>query len=487
MIRLVINLALAALFVLGAALFVRNTGQGAFSGEALLPLQGRSGVAIARSGVNNLVHLPRTHAVYTGQTLEALAPILPPQAFALLDPQPLYDAVLLPFSLELDSTTFIDPGAATHTLTIEDGAGAERTIEAAEGESLALADGAYTVSALRTWSGLLPSPRGRPMAALALAIGDAPWIEHIVAHDADWTLFEPEGAVRLVWTDDEAAARLDDGGSQSMRWGVEEGDLTHWFDGAAPGAGLTLNDGRTVTLLALEDEGEPAAAAIKVSVEGPEGTELFRIEANRTSPGGLVRFDYPAARRYRFSIAAWQEDKALIGGYVDGSPIESVTMERGAVAAIPGTDLRIRLDGVHTAALRVREPESTVSECLLEGDGRMLRLRHGERVRLGAGAVTYRRVATPALAELRIVAHHRETGQVTTKLLRPNESFRVLRWRIVQKPLPMEGLDAFVIGAVFEPGVRLPAWMGAGLCVVSGALLAVRGAAFFWRRRTRLS
>jgi len=462
--------------VAGLSFIVTTPDRGEFAGEVLLPLTGKADIAIAPHGENPLEPFAQTHTVYTNATPAELRGRITMQAEALLEGQGRYDAAVLPFALEVEEAHVLDQGVVNTTLTI-DGPEGKRTKPIDADDTISIGDTEFTVVGMRPWSGIFPRDHGRPMAAIAVGVGDSPWIEGIVAQAGSWEMFEPAGAVRLEWVDSESAARAhanDTARNAAPRWGVREGDRMHWFEGTTPGMGVTLNDGTQVTLAEVTERGEDRAPAITVTIVSGESKREVTIPANNESAMGMVRFEYPSARAFVLRLYGWTQDTVYAVAMRDGEKADETVLERGQVWGVAGGDERIRLDGALPAAVEVPENAATAYEIVLASEDRELRLRHGERFRMGNSFMEFKRIPEPGLTELLLVAHHADSSQVTTFRLAPNQDRKILSWRLKQIPSTVQELDAFILEAIYSPGIPYRTWGGLGISVLATFFLAIR-------------
>lgn len=463
-------------FIAGIAIIANTAPSGRFSGELIAPLDGRNGVAIGLAGSYALEPFADIFTVYTDLDAEALAALLPVQSRGVLDRNERYDAVQLPFEIEVESIFARDEDIVQQEMVVtRDGESAVSAVNV--GDVVRLGADVLQVADVRPWTGLYPKAGSGPMAQIAIKLPEIPWVENIFLNNDGWTRFEPDGAAKLVWCDsaEDAGDRIAEpiGPMDGAMWGVVDGDVTHRISGIEPGSGLQTSDGTDYTLIDYRPptDSEPAAIAVNVAKVGEESVEV--VTANVDSPDGPIRFSMPTAHTHCYVVYAWMTRAGASCIFSDVNNGTSVSAVESKVVPAPDTDLSVRLDRALPEAIAILPEESTVTEAIVAGAESVIRLRHAEPRTYGDFQIEFRRSIVPGVAELLLVADHRDEPEVTTFRLTPEQPRRILQWRLNLLPNPRPGMDVFLLRADYEPGLPLLTWFGTGLSLVSGVAMTI--------------
>ncbi|MBI4559522.1 MAG: hypothetical protein HY706_18190 [Candidatus Hydrogenedentes bacterium] len=296
-------------------------------------------------------------------------------------------AILLVLMIVMRDTA-VAPGhnSAGDRLRIS-GLGKTEVIAVAPGTRLSLGGEPVEVRGIRAWSGLLRDPRGSPMAEVSLRIGDGVWQEHVFLKSGEWMRLMPNFAAYFAWVESrgEAESRIvkDGTGLESARWGVVEGEAVNWFDSFAPGTGLELADGSTITLLAFNDAHPTSAGptpAIRVSISRDGDAEESWVTANDPKSHPKVWFEYFARLPVLCRLFAWEDGRVLAAAQSDRYRGDAVELVSGSKPTVRAAGYELRLDQVAQGALPVFPDESTAKEIILSLPERELHVREGEAV-----------------------------------------------------------------------------------------------------------
>jgi hypothetical protein len=287
-------------------------------------------------------------------------------------------------SLEIPPRT-----ADTGELNVRDG-DQETTAQVSEDQKITIEDTEYEVTAIRPWAGLLHRPPGLPMMNIAVKPPDANWIENVFVERGGAQILTPAIAVFVGVVDTGIEAN-------PSRWGVVEGDRTHWFSSFVPGTGLDLDDGRAVTLLAHRPSGW-----IRVRVEaGGETTETL-VEANRYPTDGQFRYEDPNAVAYKIEINVDENGPSTISVVEGDLELWTTPWAIGSMLVDEDSGLSVRIDQDELEALPLFADESPWLEVVLTNLDQVIRIREGEAVRVGETTATFEAFAHPQPARAQI-------------------------------------------------------------------------------------
>jgi len=463
---------------------------------------------------------PRAWSTHRAQAPGEL-PFSNPAAASFLDAEIRYDAAELPFSLVLTGVRVLEEGAARDVLEVED---QERVQTHPAVENAVMGDTSLRVAELRPWSGLLRTPQGRPMSAVALTRAETDTETLALLDAGQWLHVPPDLRVHFHWAGSEGEARAQlppQLPAEGARWGVAEGRRMHWIQGLTPGSGLFLEDGTEFTLLHVEPGGgnagergdapAPEAAhdagdavpAILVEVRQQDSATRHWLRPDATDAPHGLRFEYPGASPHVLLLRAWREAGLLAGAYQGGSLLGIAMLDEGDVwtpdADFPHT-LRVRQ--VMAGALPVADTGADVRELILESPEERLELREGVLVRHADLRLRYRRLPEPPVVAYQVqvapkppanggqpyldtmrgrwerapAEHHRSGDPPGAFVIAPGETVRVGQWRLRQATAAGAPAGVAVLHAAYEPG------RGGFLL---GLVLILAGLSGWWRARER--
>jgi len=253
----------------------------------------------------------------------------------------------------------------------------------AEGQMVSIEDTEYAVTKIRTWVGLLHRPPGLSMMNIAVKPPDADWIENVFVERGGAQIVTPEIAVFTGSVDAGIAAN-------PARWGVVEGDRTHWFSSFVPGTGLDLDDGGAVTLLSYRPSGW-----ILVGMDADGGTTETLVEANRYPTDGRIRYEDPNAVSYRIEIEVDEHGPSAVSVVEGDLELWTTPAKIGSILVDEDSGLSVRIDQDEREALPLFMEESPWLEVVLTNRDQVLRIREGEAVRVGETTTTFEAFAHP--------------------------------------------------------------------------------------------
>ncbi|MFP4500441.1 MAG: hypothetical protein ACLFTT_05530 [Candidatus Hydrogenedentota bacterium] len=446
-------------------------GVGGLVYERIAAFEGH--IAIAHGGIEQVVvNLSEQGKPFLGSHRNMPIDVIPfhnPRAARrAFDPDTAYDVQHLPFRLSLDEVEVLAQFPPRDLLDIHRRGEEPRTHVLTMGAQVSIGPTAYTVAAIRPWSGLVRNPRGTPMAAVSLPGKDVGWKREVLLNPDTWVFPQPDVALLFRWFSDEDAARaVQDTPPPAMtsgRWGVADGGRVHWLNTVTPGAGFVLDDGTEVTLARVEETPPRIIAAFE-----KDGDVRKETAAANTADEGPLRYEHPGLVPNAYLLDAWRDAAARVTAYTHGERITVREMAASASWAPAALAVPIRLDQVMAQALPVLPKNiegEPLHEVVLQSNGDTLQLRertynHHDGLRL-----RYYRAAAPPRVRYHLRARY-EDGAETDFLLAPGDTARVGAWvfeqdvdfpnaaaigrlharRTLGTPAQMAGMAMVVIGA----------------------------------------
>lgn len=347
-----------------------------------------------------------------------------------------YDIAHLPFSLRLDDVVVLEQRPPREVLEVQ--RGKEKTeYPAKAGTALELDGESATVSELRHWAGLIRNAKGRPIISLSLRPPNEAWAPHLFLETGQWRFMREEVAVRFMWFDNEPSAReqlpVTLPGLESARWGVREGEKTHWVSSFAPETSITISDGTEVTLLRMDMAHEGGKPAILLRAKDKDAEETGWVNANGESRDGTIVFEYPTGCKTVVFVNAWRDGAALVSLFDSGKPAGQRLLQESEVwAGDTAFPYELRLDQVMAGGLPVGESDTPIWEAVIktrEGD---LAVREGESLACKGSRVTFRRIPAPPRVRYQFSVLPGEGSKEWTASLSPGGTFRAGEWRFSQ-------------------------------------------------------
>ncbi len=313
-------------------------------------------------------------------------------------------------TVQLLSLTIPPRTANAGQLNLQDGA-AVSTLPVAVGKTVELNGATYDVAAIRPWAGLVHRPPGTPMLNLAVKPPDSDWIENVFVQRGGARIVTPEIAVLVAGDEGEASP-------SPARWGIVEGDRTHWISSFVPGTGLELADGSIVTLLLHRP-----SARILVEIEKDGTASQTWVDANRQPPDSLIKYEDASAVAYHLEIDFDASDSAIVS-LIEGD-LEHWTRpaDIGTIVSDDAFGLSMRVDQIEQDALALLPGESPWLEVVLSNSDHVLRVREDESIRVGETSMTFEAIANPQPATAQIAFGDDERN------LTSETSFELGEWR----------------------------------------------------------
>lgn len=447
---------------------------GAFLGELCVPL-GSSEHIVLRAAEPGLSPLTFGRIDLTRGVAPEEVPFENPASAERLRSRKGYDAVRLPFSIRLDEATVVSRPGEQDALVVT-GPETETTIFVTPDMRIDLPTGPARVLAIKKWAGLLRRPNGVPMIALALQHQDGPWLENVFAAAGVWCRIEAGAGISLTWRTSEADSRqVEDQGiaaTGGARWGVVEDSTVHWFSSFAPGTGVDLADGTSVTLVQLEEgsrmpTGPRPYITVRFEHKGDIRTE--RVPANERGSSN-VRFEDPSQFEMVFCFYAWKDGAATLSPYYQRKKLQRATLSEGQKFLIPDTDWKIRVDQVASSAIAVAENENPFQQLILLTADKELHIRQGEVIQLEDYRLEFKRSTPPPVMRYRVSAHRESNPQVPSFTLEPGGGFRYGGWTFTQGSAPPDAEAIAILRAERTPGMP---FLIAGAASSAAGLIAI--------------
>ena len=386
----------------------------------------------------------------------------------------------LPFSLHLKDVEVLDAPPKKDVLEVLF-QGRHHFTDVTAGATVEVPEGKIVIGPVEPWAGLIRDGRGGPMASIALRTHQDPTWRPPVFLRTDEDLHPLPGVlVRLRCFPDEAAAKAAVPGEQAVavttRWGVREQGRIHWFEGLAPGTGVTTGDGTEYTLMGVVGADPGAATHIVVEKKLGQAVSEEQVEANRSRDESVILFE-----RHDNSVVillyAWRDGAALAAPWIDGRrQTERILKEDETLDLVDpaGARLSLRLDQLMMKAIPVPEVQDGVKALVLDTPSGVVRLREGMSRSLKETRVIYRRQAQPPLVRYTFEAVSGKTSAAETFILEPGRAARIAGWRFTHD---QENIAAASAAVLRVNRVPFTAWEIMGLlCFFFGAagLLIVR-------------
>ena len=385
------------------------------------------------------------------------------------------DSQPLGFGVRLDGIEVVERFPPLEELEI-DGPEGTVTIPAEPGQSLPLEDCPGRIAGSEPWQGLVRYPGGGlPMASLRIEGGDEAPGAFLLARDK-WVYPSASWASVLHWfsSREAAEAALPDAlDALGTRWGVTDGESTHWLTSFIPGTGMGLQDGSEVTLLAYRPPGGGSRSSMTVEVRRASGVERITVEANQHSTSGLLHYESPGEAHWAVLVHGWRAMGALVACYEDGRCTGRQFIEEGGRwAPAPEIPWTLCLEQVMAQAAPTDPEKDDVWQLRLEMADGTLGLRQGNTVQHGAYRFTYHRTEVSPRTEYRLTALLKTPVSFQ---LKPGQSRRIESWRFTRPqedpassvgpllqvrrvlggPAQIAGLAVFVLASFVLAFVRL--------------------------------
>jgi len=434
------SLYLGALFLVAGTVFYRLqafTGvvflqKGAAEHLAFRIAQGGLGIGVAQRGV-----MPELLLLDNPRVVQALR----------ADQR--YDALVLPYALQLDGVEIIHEPAPRHWLHVS-GPETEQRIAVETGDTVSLGMETAEITGIGPWEGLVNSPSGRPMAALTVRGDDAEESSTLFLEAGPWYVLRPDLALHFQWhaTErelQEALAAPDDPG-EGARWGVRDGKAVQWFENFTIGTGTRLRNGTRIVLV----ETSESLDWVTLRVTGEDGDHTVKVAANEVNSTAPFIFENPAAAAQRVALHAWREDQVVCRLRVHGQPRTDTAIVPGATSPIlPGGPV---LHLKQCLAKAVAVPGGQINAVFMRAQGATRSLREGLAETVGDFRIRYEREQLPPDARYEISVLDSTGAMLQPIVLEKGKRRRVGAWVFSlaeENPFAPAGI---AVAAVRRPG-----------------------------------
>lgn len=357
----------------------------------------------------------------------------PRAAVRMLGDSESFNALPLPFSLHLNKAEVLESPPKKDVLEVLH-SGEHQFLDVHPGLTVDVPEGRVTVNSVEPWAGLVRDGRGTPMAAVALRSNDDPWPPPVFVRTDTNTHPRPGVMIQLRVHPNEAAAReaatAQEAPVRELRWGVREAGRIHWFDGLAPGTGVTTADGTEYTLVesAASESGGPAQ--IRVEKKTADGAALIDVTANQNSPDDDILFERHD-NKIVFLLHAWRDGAVLAVPWVDGKRQPERPLNEGETLEVKQADdsaLGLRLDQAAMKAIPVPDMPDGVKALVLNVPDGVMRLREGMSRALKETRFIYRRQQQPPAVRYTITGDFGKDTPGDEFILKPGDRKRVDGW-----------------------------------------------------------
>jgi hypothetical protein len=318
----------------------------------------------------------------------------------------------------------VGSGTEGDRLLVEEGA--ERSsFLLGSGELIVVGDMEFLVETVRPWVGILPDAGGRALISISIAVEDGEWVENMILAGNGVILV---GGYRFRLellngrTVDAFMESREDRESQG-RWGVREGDWIHWFDSLLPGSGVELDDGTNYTLLEFREayetpEGVVPAIAVRVEAEGVSGRRIVTTDTEDDS----IRFEYGSGNEVWFVVSRDRVINVIV--LESGERGEYRTVEIGETWRLEEASMSVRIEQYSSAGVAIDLDQTPFREAVLVSEGKRVRVRQGEAVRVGDALLRYQRKTALGAGEYEVALNDsmdegirlRERGEVILEI-----------------------------------------------------------------------
>lgn len=354
----------------------------------------------------------------------------------LLDKQASYVAVELPFRLVLKQVDILKEGPMREELELLY-SGKRFQIDATPGATVDIPEGRLTVQSVEPWSGLLRDGRGTPMALAAIRKTGQDWqAPMFIAPEEDLRPL-PDMLIQFRAYPNEQAARAavpeKAPAPKTLRWGVHEDKRVHWFDGLAPGTGVTTTNGTEYTLLDANVSGR-GRDYIRVEKKNATGTVVEQVAANEKSPDGSIEFECRDNGTV-ILLYAWRDGAALAVSWIAGVRQPEQILNEGDLLSLKGpggAPLELRLDQVLLQALPVPSRPDGPKTLALDTPVGAMRLREGASRQIKETRLIYRRQREAPQVRYGLRASFGKDRPAQEFTLDPDGKQRIDTWRITQ-------------------------------------------------------
>lgn len=458
----------AVLFVTGAIIYRLR----AFEGVLVVEQDRAERWVVRPSETGSLFSL-----VQRGMPAELISFDNPRAALRILDEQELYDAVMLPFRLQVKGAEILEQLPDKDVLEVVH-SGERTLVDAEAGVEISIPEGRITVQGVQPWQGLIHNAMGKPMAMVTIRQNDDDWPPPLFL-SADEGLRIPQAGLLLLQVfPDESAARaasLDAAvESHSARWGVRDEGRINWFHSLIPGTGATTSGGVEYTLMDVRKSSAGDMTHIRVQIEDTTGVTVRQVGANQVSEDDPLLFEFHRNELVVW-LRAWRDGAVLVSVFLRNEPLGEEFLEEGGslTAALPGgASLQLRLEQYLMNALAVYGDSDAVNALALDTPDGVLRIREGMSTQIRETRLRYRRMPSSPRVRYQVRAVFGREKPALELTLDPGDNCRVEDWRFYHDQENIGAASVAVLRAKRSPGTGTQ-YLGAFLFVVCAVGLTV--------------
>lgn len=363
----------------------------------------------------------------------------------------------LPFDVALIGLATADRTADRGQLTVMEGAVRDEFLVTVGG-TVTIGDTPFRVEAIRPWAGLLYRLPGTPMILISVRDDESQWIENVFLGAGAWAAIDARTTVFCDWPRFDAAAE------PAARWGVREGDQTHWFTSFVPGTGMEFADGTIVTLLERRVIGGQAPEIV-VELARPERAEPVTVVANSPEQVHGILYEDPAAFPVQWRILVHHSDALEVTLTDEGRtfPAETIGLERDYSPI--ESDRAIRIEQMEPYALPLHEGETPWLEVVLVSDDLVVGLREEEVKTVDGHRIQFEAAAAAQSPSCTLEFATMDGTPFESATIAPGESATVRDWTFTFDRQSRRG--GVVLAASTEPN----RWPPVGFVVAYAAIV----------------
>jgi hypothetical protein len=463
-----------------AAWSVLDSRASAFTGEMRLVAGRAQRVAVSAPAPAGAPSDGVNGSIQRGTSGAVLAQHDPVFSRNWIDPDSTYDIVELPFALAVDDIEVLSHPKPSSRLEVTAPEG-NAMHELTEGGAIEIDGQNYRVEAIRPWAGLLRRSGGTPAVDLSVRQTGGAWTEHQFIESGGLLRLGPSLGLyhlRLASRTEVADASMAFPPGLAPRWGVVEGAATNWMGSMTPGTELALSDGRTVRFLETR-RSATGESAIRISLSDGQEDASHWVQANLPPEDGVpFCYEDPSGLNCVFAVYTWRDDAATVVAYRAGAPAGQVQLTPGEAWALDACGFELRLDAVVGSALVVPADGSPLQEAVLEAPAGRLRLRQGERLRVGDVSVVFLYESPPPVLRHTLAFYDLDAAELAHMTLEPGGEVRFRGWAFAQGASDPHAPEAAVL-TVAPHRSPIPS--------AAGAALAFAGVCGLWlSRRARV-
>ncbi len=252
------------------------------------------------------------------------------------------------------------------------------------------------------------------------------------------------------------------------RWGVVDGSEVNWIGSLLPGSGVELNDGTSVTLMAVTKEEPGGAPCVAVDIVRGGKTERRKVQVDEADP--LIRFEDPAHHSRIFAVYGWAQSRAEVLYLESGAPVATGSIDAGFDWRPAPDGPAIRLDNVLDAAAYAAPGDSALYEAIVRIPGRTIAVCERNAYFLGEARLDFLVDVVPA--EFDYALNVTRDGQRQALVLRSGQTTSLDGWKMFI-PHSRYATDSAVSFWVTDERSRRALHIGGLMSVLGGAGLFI--------------